>query len=423
MNENNNNFYQNNLCNFNSPLYPNKLNDSEKLLWKCYNFYKDKVQNYFKDGTASRNLAMNLQTIAKNLKFITILVQDDLSAYTVFETLNARGTELTPADLLKNYLFSKMKSETDLRRVHSKWKNIADVSGLRDLPDFLRCFLNGRKKMVRKENLFKVLKTEYTTPKEVFTFLNELDGNVQIYAALKNPNDELWNRKQKYYIDKLRLFQVRQPRPLLMVAYKKLNEQEFLKLLKDIVAVSFRYNVICGLNPNEQERVYNLIATELFEGKIRNLTGIRNHIKQKIYVSNENFEAAFYEKIFTKSRKPLAKYTLCEIENYIFNSEIDYLLSDASIEHILPEEYSNRYPFSKDQHQQYVYRLGNLTLLEEKKNNKIGGKEIKEKRKAYATSKYKMTKQIDTQEWATTSIEDRQKKWAKHACQIWHMSI
>ncbi len=31
-------------------------------------------------------------------------VQDQLSAYTVFETLNVRGLELTETDLLKNHL-------------------------------------------------------------------------------------------------------------------------------------------------------------------------------------------------------------------------------------------------------------------------------------------------------------------------------
>ena len=38
--------------------------------------------------------------------FIQITVDNDLEAYTVFETLNARGVGLTTTDLLKNYLFA-----------------------------------------------------------------------------------------------------------------------------------------------------------------------------------------------------------------------------------------------------------------------------------------------------------------------------
>jgi hypothetical protein len=38
-----------------------------------------------------------------------ITVDDALNAYTVFETLNARGLELSATDLLKNHLFSKVR--------------------------------------------------------------------------------------------------------------------------------------------------------------------------------------------------------------------------------------------------------------------------------------------------------------------------
>ena len=48
-----------------------------------------------------------LEKISDNLIFILITVDDDISAYTVFETLNARGVELTTTDLLKNYFLNK----------------------------------------------------------------------------------------------------------------------------------------------------------------------------------------------------------------------------------------------------------------------------------------------------------------------------
>ncbi|EOH2438995.1 DUF262 domain-containing protein, partial [Campylobacter jejuni] len=41
--------------------------------------------------------------IGEQLKFIVIIVQNELDVYVLFQTLNARGVELTAADLLKNY--------------------------------------------------------------------------------------------------------------------------------------------------------------------------------------------------------------------------------------------------------------------------------------------------------------------------------
>jgi uncharacterized protein with ParB-like and HNH nuclease domain len=44
--------------------------------------------------------------MSDRLFFTVITVTDELNAYKVFETLNARGVRLSATDLLKNYLFS-----------------------------------------------------------------------------------------------------------------------------------------------------------------------------------------------------------------------------------------------------------------------------------------------------------------------------
>jgi uncharacterized protein with ParB-like and HNH nuclease domain len=44
--------------------------------------------------------------MSDKLFFTVITVTDELNAYRVFETLNARGVRLSATDLLKNYLFS-----------------------------------------------------------------------------------------------------------------------------------------------------------------------------------------------------------------------------------------------------------------------------------------------------------------------------
>ena len=65
------------------------------------------------------------------MMFIQITVKDELNAYTVFETLNSRGVELTSTDLLKNFLFSLVaKSKTVLRNVKNQWKKIIVAVGL-----------------------------------------------------------------------------------------------------------------------------------------------------------------------------------------------------------------------------------------------------------------------------------------------------
>ena len=160
LNENNDGFYQQRLLNFREPVNYRKLIDSDKLLWDSYQFYIKRVNELFKKLNSGEKLASFLKdVIGKNLLFIQITVEDELNAYTVFETLNSRGVELTSTDLLKNYLFSLVaKSPTDLNQVKSQWKKIIEVIGLKNFPVFLRHYLNGRMKLISKEYLFKAIK-------------------------------------------------------------------------------------------------------------------------------------------------------------------------------------------------------------------------------------------------------------------------
>ena len=129
LNENNDSFYQRRLLAFSKPINIKKLLDSEKLLWKAYEFFTNKINYLYKNMNNGSELASFLKNkIGKNLLFIQITVEDELNAYTVFETLNSRGVELTSTDLLKNYLFSLVaKSSSDLEQVKKQWKKIIEI--------------------------------------------------------------------------------------------------------------------------------------------------------------------------------------------------------------------------------------------------------------------------------------------------------
>ena len=75
--------------------------------------FSDRLKDLTEVVRSGKNLAEFLEkTVAQRLLFIQINVEDELNAYTVFETLNARGTGLSPTDLLKNYFvfsFSRTK--------------------------------------------------------------------------------------------------------------------------------------------------------------------------------------------------------------------------------------------------------------------------------------------------------------------------
>ena len=59
-------------------------------------------------------VAAKIAQISQGIMFTKIVVQDDLNAYKVFETLNARGVQLSTPDLIKNYIFSVITQNNDV---------------------------------------------------------------------------------------------------------------------------------------------------------------------------------------------------------------------------------------------------------------------------------------------------------------------
>ncbi len=428
LNENNDGFFQNRLVSFKDPINVRRLSDSEKLMWDSYLFFKSKIALKFKT-TNGGEFASFLNNVAGELMmFIQITVEDELNAYTVFETLNSRGVELTSTDLLKNYLFSLVaKSETDLKQIKTQWKKIIDAIGLKDFPTFLRYFLVATRKQISKEYLFKEIKHFVKTGQDVFNLLDHLEFYAYNYIALGNSDDELWagDKENRNAIGILKAFKVMQWKPLLMVALEKLNTTEVKRLIQSIVALSYRYNVIAKMQTNEMDKIYSKAAINLYRGESNNITAILNDIKS-LYLNDEEFKNYFSLKSFNTNNsadKKLLRYTLYKLESQESDGNLyDFETDNGTIEHILPESYSDNWQneFTEEEFERNVFMVGNLTLLEASKNNKeAADKDFEEKRKVYLTSKFAITKKITDPQWKSQNIKNRQEHLAKLATAIW----
>ncbi len=430
LNENNDSFYQSRMLDFKEPDNYAKLRDSEKLIYDAYKYFYKKIKEYFATISGEK-LGEFLEKTLDGLMFIQITVDDDISAYTVFETLNARGVELTTTDLLKNYLFAIVaklgKTGSEFKILKENWQQIVDTVGLKKFPVFLRFYLNSKQDVVRKERLFKEIKKQVKTPKEAVELIDKLKKTAYLYAAILNPNDDYWseysNQKEiRQSLSELKLFNIIQPIPLVF-AVNETKKEWLNKLLRIIVSISFRYNVIGKLNPNLMEKTYNKIAVKLYKNDISNFSEIKELLKKEVYVNDDTFVNVFKTKEIptTGRNKNLVKYILTKIENQISSKEYSYTDSNFTIEHILPENYDEEWnSFFSNEAEKYIYRLGNYTLLEEKKNRNLGRKPFDEKKYIYKTSQYKLANnELNYDEWNISSLNNYQSKLAKYAKSIW----
>lgn len=401
-------------------------NASQKHMRECFNWFYDKTRKSFKTGL---DLAAFIDGIVDKLFFTVIKVSDQLNAFKVFETLNARGVQLSSSDLLKNYLFSIVDEtkphENEIEELEKLWSGIIGKLGSLKFEDYLRYYWNSFHKTVGKRNLFKTIKNEIKTKEQTFKLLRDLLETVDLYIAISEPNDDFWIDFQEVRepLVELKLFQIKQTNSLLIAAFKNLKKEEFLKLLKALVIVSFRYNIIGGLNPNEQEEVYNSLALKIYNGQF-----FANQDLEKVYVSDDNFVSDFCTKQFknTTRNHRIVKYIYSKIEMYKYKHDISYDSDIYTIEHILPESADENWgAFSDEEINRSLYRLGNLTLLEKNFNKEAGVLPYQRKIEFLSKSNSNLTRAIaehyDT--WTEDKISARQKLLAKEAKSIWRLSF
>ncbi len=209
LNRNNDSFYQQYLVTFQEAPRRN-LKATEHLMRKAYDWFKEKVKSrHIGSGAA---LAQLIESIADKLFFTVITVTNELNAFKVFETLNARGVRLSSTDLLKNYLFSvvyaESKAEREMHELDNRWEKLVGILGGESFPDFLRAHWNSRNKFVRHIALFKAIKSTIITRQQVFELMRSLEQDANVYIALPSPEDKLWQKNQSKYISELRMFNV-----------------------------------------------------------------------------------------------------------------------------------------------------------------------------------------------------------------------
>ncbi|WP_298353032.1 DUF262 domain-containing protein [Runella sp.] len=419
-------FFRSYLVQLRKPSNISNEKPSVQKLYKAFTYFKKKLEEKFESNMSGSDLFDFVDgSLGSNLFFTLIEVGDDTNAYKIFETLNARGVKLSASDLLKNYLFSLILSDSPalVEDLDMKWDAINDILGNTEVTTYLRHYWNARQnKIERKSTLFKALKRKITKQKEALDLLNSLEENVSIYTALSDENNALWVDEERKYIKELNLFDVTQCYSLLLVAKEKLADDEFIKLLRDIAVISFRYNIIGGQNPNELERVYNDAANKVFKGELTTSKAIFK-LLESVYLVDTNFKNDFATKaINTNKANQLVKYILSKLEKQYGGNEVDLNDKSVTIEHILPEKPTDEWveAFNNTDTSQYIYRLGNLTLLKTSSNNNVGRKLFPEKYTEYKKSEFKLTNtHIEYNKWDASTVSSRQRDMATKALTIW----
>lgn len=426
LNRNNGAFFKSICSNLEAP-NPRGLTFSNKLLSKAFQFFTN-----HSIGDSGTQIAQFIEKLTSGMFFTKIVVQDDLNAYKVFETLNARGVQLSTPDLLKNYIFSVVTKNNDivdeeLNELDKNWAYIVAELRETNFTDFIRYHHNFQKKLVTKKGLFVSIRQLSKTPETAYEYLNSLMTYAPIYSSLLNPNDEWWSnqdvqyRGAKKYLDGLSLFNIKQPLTIFMAAFIQYTAEEFVKTVHYLYVLSIRYNVICHHSPSEQEKTYNQIAMKIHTGDYKRASHIKNGDEyKKLYPDDKTFSNAFeFHKMPSRQSSKKIRFLLSEIE-VALGHQSDY--SKTTLEHICP--------YHPEQHWDDYFgegvndiqdRLGNVILLEKDELKRLS---FTEKKDFYVTTPFVLANKIvEYADWNLKNLNDYQKWLSEQAIITWKADI
>jgi len=378
------------------------------VLFKLAKYIRDKVQVNCLDVTAPEN------------------------AYTIFESLNDRGIDLSVLDLLKNHLLREAGPNEPI--ILNNWTKMLAEIGDKKGDDFLKAFWTSKYGRIQRGRLFKEIKTKYQSKSEVLSLSKELSDVADIYGNLEISDSELWNQyspSSQEYIKALSMLGAKQTHPILLAAIANFNKDEIEKLLKYLVTLILRYQLIGRGRTGRLEIQSANVAEGISECRYKSAKAAWDQLKQ-IIPSDDEFKDDFSR--YSEAKPNRARWLLRELEihKWLTNNPgipiQNVPITDpdkVNLEHVLPKNPNQKWSVLLNSDKEIISdclnRLGNLCLIDKISNKSQGASHYSDKLDSYANSQYLLTKDMpdNYHEWNRDAIDRRQAAMADLAVMRW----
>lgn len=392
------------------------------------------VANIVKPYSVNEKTARLLEWIMflnDGARVIWVMVPDEANAFVMFETLNDRGLELSKADLVKNYIFGK--SQDRIKEVQQRWYSMTGaiemVGGETLVLTYIRHYWSSRYKLARDRALFEAIKAEVKSKQGAVNLADALAQDATHYAAIVTPTHELWKNYPsgaRKSVATLRQLEIEQVRPLLLAVIGKFAPNNVEKCLRLLVCCSVRFLIVGGGSAGFLEKSYSDLAKKVRAETIRTPKELLDELK-KVVPGDTDFAQAFT--YATVGKPVLARYYLTALQQREDNeAQPEYVPNDdqgeITLEHIMPQSPSPKWPIDDDVRRAWYRRIGNLALLKKSQNELADDEDIVSKSKVLGTSKFSLTAELKgAKVWGPPDIEERQRRLAKIAVKAWPLKV
>lgn len=366
------------------------------------NRYNDILRFLTNDELDEESLPYFISWIKEKLIFVKIVTYSEENAYTIFETMNDRGLNLTPTDMLKSFLLSKVRDFDKKNEFNTLWKStIAELHEYGDQNDlaFFRAFFRAKyaetirpgKKDSENEDYERIGTTFHTwfkekarslgidkEPQYVDFIQNKFKFYTQLYIKIIDAQYKLTAGLERlYYTYKFGIADSLSV-PLLMAPINEGDKKEDIhKKLLLVAHFLDCFVVIRSLNQrtiNQSSIRYTLFSL-VKEIRNKSVDKLAEILVAKHSQFEENLDGIHNFKLNQQNQK-FVKYFLSRLTHYVdqgagVGTDINFYLSDNGnshpfqIEHIWADIFSRHKDEFDQQNDFNRYRnsLGDLVLL------------------------------------------------------------
>ncbi len=356
----------------------------------------------------------------------------------IFESLNSTGMDLSQSDLIRNFILMRLPEQVQTRFYETYWIKIENLfrDAEKTFDAFVRDYIalsTKASKQEKADEIYFAFRREFgsigSEPEKLDAFLQKLLRFAGYHAAFSIGGGA--QAKLRDPLARLRRL-VDVPATLIMRLYDcydtlhTLDEDQFVTAIATVDSYIFR-RAICG----EQTRGYWQVFANLaygiesqspFKSLIVGLARLRGHYR---FPNDDDFRKALEQRDIYGMR--ICFDLLDRLENHDTKEVTD--TSKYSIEHIMPQN-ENLGPEWRamlgesnwrDAQQQWLHRLGNLTLTGY--NSKYSDRPFNEKKTisgGFEDSAVRLNKFVREQPvWTPEEIELRGKALAARALSVW----
>lgn len=382
--------------------------EEEKRLKGTLDFLKSRMSSYRIGSFSDIDVAKSVRNQVLNyLKVIQVTAKSEDEAYTIFETLNARGLSLTSVDLIKNWIFKNYDQTHPIDNAKEIWGSLRRrVSNFSTPEIFFRHYWNSRYAFASDDRIYKSFKKLHKSGSiaPAKEFLLEIDKASKLYEKIGLPKDADWpiqkERAVKQSFDYLNLYRVTQPRPFLLALLEIRNkgvvgQTDFVRMIENIERFHFVFSNLCKERASGLEGKYARAAKNLYASG-SNKSAAKSILNDlTIYLANKrpdekNIKNALSQLVFTSAMGPDRR-----VIQTVFQKAEKFLLKTAelnvgsiSLEHIR----------DKSSRATWVDLIGNLMPLDEAINSSIpAGLTFAGKKPFYAKSRLKVVEDFLSQ--------------------------